>query len=123
MRTYRIGIMTITRESLILISICILDLVSTLFLLNTRGVFEGNPLMSFYLNYGIGAFILAKLTLVVLPLFVAEWSRQFKPKFVQVMLRATIVAYLASYLVLFLIVNMGFFYNLPYQDITQTHTF
>ena len=115
--------MTITRESLILISICILDLVSTLFLLNTRGVFEGNPLMSFYLNYGIGAFILAKLTLVVLPLFVAEWSRQFKPKFVQVMLRATIVAYLASYLVLFLIVNMGFFYNLPYQDITQTHTF
>lgn len=119
--------MTLTKESLILIGICIVDLVSTLFLLNTRAALEGNPLMAFYLSYGIGAFIMAKLTLVVLPVFIVEWSRQFRPKFVRSMLRAAIVAYLAAYLVMFVSVNMGFLidgmFSMPHQVVEQTRAF
>ena len=98
--------MTLTRESQVLIVICILDLASTLFLLNTTGVREGNPLMSFYLRYGVAVFVMAKLSLVVLPLFVAEWSRQYRPQFVRLMLRAAIAVYLGLYLAVFLSVNV-----------------
>jgi hypothetical protein len=99
--------MTLTRESLILMVICAVDLVSTVLMLNTRAAFEGNPIMSYYLRYGIGTFILMKLTLVLLPLFIVEWYRQFRPQFVRLMLRTAIATYLGIYLVLFLIVNVG----------------
>ncbi len=99
--------MTLTRESLLLILICMVDLASTLYLLKTDGASEGNPLMSFYLKYGVGTFVMMKLTLVILPLFIAEYSRQYRPKFVRFMLRATIAAYVGIYLALFLTVNVG----------------
>ncbi len=99
--------MTLTRESMVLIAICAFDLVSTLLLLNAKQASEGNPLMSFYLRYGIGTFALMKLTLVLLPIFVAEWSRQYRPRFVRFMLRAAIVTYLGIYLMLFLTINVG----------------
>lgn len=99
--------MTITRESVVLIAICAFDLVSTLLLLNTQKASEGNPLMSFYLKYGVGTFVLMKLTLVLLPIFIAEWSRQYRPRFVRFMLRAAIVSYVGIYLALFLTINVG----------------
>jgi len=98
--------MTLTKESQVLIAICMLDLASTLFLLNTTGASEGNPLMSYYLRYGVGVFILVKLTLMALPLFVAEWSRQYRPKFVRLMLRTAIAVYLGLYLAVFLSANV-----------------
>jgi hypothetical protein len=99
--------MTITRESVVLIAICAFDLVSTLLFINTQKASEGNPLMAFYLKYGIGTFILMKLALVLLPIFVAEWSKQYRPRFVRFMLRAAIVSYVGIYLALFLTVNVG----------------
>lgn len=98
--------MTLTRESMLLILISLVDLSTTLFLLRTDSASEGNPLMSYYLNYGVGTFVMVKLTLVILPLFIAEYSRQFRPKFVRFMLRATIAAYLGTYLALFLTINV-----------------
>lgn len=99
--------MTLTRESLILIGICILDLSSTLLLLNTNTASEGNPLMSYYLKQGVGTFVMVKLTLIFLPIFIAEWSKKYRPKFVRFMLRATIAIYLGMYLLLFLMVNVA----------------
>jgi len=99
--------MTITRESMVLMGICVLDLTSTLLLLNAKQASEGNPLMSFYLRYGIGTFVLMKLTLVLLPIFIAEWSRQYRPRFVRNMLRTAIATYLGVYLLLFLTINVG----------------
>ena len=99
--------MTLTKESLLLIGICTADLASTLLLLNSGGAVEGNPLMSFYLRYGIGAFVMVKLSLVFLPIFIAEWGKQYRPKFVRWMLRGTIATYLGMYLVVFLTVNVG----------------
>ena len=99
--------MTLTRESMVLIALCVVDLASTLFLLQTRGAREGNPLMSFYLRYGVGTFVLMKLTLIFLPVFIAEWSKQYRPRFVRFMLRIAIATYAGTYLVLFLTINVG----------------
>ena len=99
--------MTITKESLLLIGLCTVDLASTLLLLNGGKAIEGNPLMSFYLGYGIGAFVMVKLSLVFLPIFIAEWGKQYRPRFVRTMLRATIATYLGMYVIVFLMVNVG----------------
>lgn len=98
--------MTLTRESLLLIAICTADLASTLLLLSGGTAVEGNPLMSYYLRYGIGAFVMVKLSLVFLPIFIAEWGKQYRPRFVRTMLRATIAAYVGMYLLVFLTVNL-----------------
>lgn len=99
--------MTLTRESMVLIAICTIDLVATLLFINNSSASEGNPLMAFYLRYGVGTFVIAKLMLIFLPVFLFEWSRQFKPQFVKLMLRVTIAAYLVIYLTLFLTINEG----------------
>jgi hypothetical protein len=83
------------------------DLASTLFLLHTNAAWEGNPLMSYYLRYGVGTFVLMKLSLIFLPVFIAEWSRQYRPRFVRFMLRAAIATYAGTYLMLFLTINVG----------------
>lgn len=99
-------IVKLTRESQILITLCIVDLVTTLVFLRTDRATEGNPLMAFYLRYGVGTFVLAKLSLIFLPVFIAEWSRQYRPRFVKAMLRGAIAAYAGVYLLLFLTINV-----------------
>ncbi len=99
--------MTLTRESMVLIALCVVDLASTLILLRTDCAREGNPIMAFYLRYGVGTFVLMKLTLIFLPVFIAEWSKQYRPRFVRFMLRAAILTYAGVYVVLFLTINVG----------------
>lgn len=125
MKFQGMDVMTITKESLFLIGICTADLASTLLLLHGGTAMEGNPLMSYYLRYGIGAFVMVKLSLVFLPIFIAEWSKQYKPKFVRMMLRATIATYLGAYVLVFLTLNTGWvaaagapIYVPPSTDIT-----
>ena len=110
--------MKLMRESWILMGICLLDLASTLTLVAGRSFAEGTPLMSFYLDMGVWAFVGAKLVLVVMPLVLAEYSRQFRPAFVKGMLRFAIVAYLATYVTLF----AGFNLKALAQDIVGPHT-
>jgi hypothetical protein len=107
MNALRTMAMTLAKESIFLIGICTADLASTLLLINNGGAIEGNPLMAFYLRYGIGTFVMVKLSLVFLPIFIAEWGKQYKPKFVRFMLRATIATYLGMYVIVFLMVNFG----------------
>jgi hypothetical protein len=94
------------RESLILITIGLVDLWFTLQLMAGRQATEGNPLMAYYLQFGVGAFVIMKLVLLLLPVFVAEWSKLYKPEFVRWMLRGAIAAYLGMYLVGFAIYNV-----------------
>lgn len=94
--------MSFTRESQIITLICLVDLAVTLVLLSSSRADEGNPLMNFYLQFGTAAFILAKLCLLFLPIFIAEWCRQYRPQFVQRAMRLAIAAYLGVYAVLFL---------------------
>ncbi|MCL5104205.1 MAG: DUF5658 family protein [Armatimonadetes bacterium] len=100
--------MTLTKESLVLTALCAIDLISTLLLLRGKHAYEGNSLMAFYLKFGVGTFIMMKVALVFLPIFIFEWCKQYRPRFVRIMLRATIVAYVGVYLVLFVIINLGF---------------
>ena len=93
--------MSFTRESQVITVICLIDLVVTLALLRAPYVQEGNPLMKFYLHYGVTAFVVAKLCLLFLPIFVAEWCRQYRPLFVRRCLRFTIAAYVGTYMLLF----------------------
>ncbi|MDO8585994.1 MAG: DUF5658 family protein [Armatimonadota bacterium] len=98
--------MSLMRETWILMAICLLDLATTLGLTAGRRFTEGNPIMSYYLELGVWAFVGAKLLLVVMPLIVAEYSRRFKPRFVRTMLRFAIAAYVAAYVMLFLGFNL-----------------
>mgnify|MGYP001589569770 CR=1 FL=1 len=99
--------MTLTKESILLIGIATADLATTLLLLGAGVASEGNPLMAYYLKYGIGIFVMVKLGLIFFPIVIAEWSRQYRPKFVRFMLRATIATYLGVYLVMFLSINVA----------------
>lgn len=92
-------------ESIVLSVICLADLASTLFLVNYRGAEEGNPLMNYYLQQGVGSFIVAKLVLFVIPLAIAEWARKHKPQFVRQTLRFAIGAYVLAYVSVFMQVN------------------
>ena len=85
-------------ESLLLAAICLLDLVTTCFWIRYREAVEGNPLMAWYLaSGGTPVFVFIKFVLCVLPLFVAEWARRTRPRFVHAALRLTIAAYVTSY--------------------------
>ncbi|HOK52829.1 MAG TPA: DUF5658 family protein [Armatimonadota bacterium] len=94
------------KESLILIIIGLADLLLTLHLIAVNTATEGNPIMAFYLQFGIGAFVIVKLALLFGPVLVAEWSKRFKPVFVRWMMRGAIAAYLGAYLVGFMLVNV-----------------
>lgn len=92
----------LARESCILLTICFVDLLFTLWLVCTRHGVEGNPLMSYYLRYGWLPLIGAKIVLIVSPIFIAEWARRFRTAFVERALRFAIVAYLSLYAVAFM---------------------
>lgn len=94
------------KESWLLMAIGAADLILTVGLLGGRVAVEGNPLMAYYLRFGVGAFVLAKLTLLLLPIFIAEWSKRYRPRFVTFMMRSAIAAYVGVYLLLFISVNV-----------------
>lgn len=98
--------MSLMKESLILIVIGLADLLVTLHLVTYKDVAEGNPLMAYYLQLGVGAFVIVKLMLLVFPIFIAEFSKRYKPQFVKWMLRGAIAMYIGSYLIAFVLVNI-----------------
>lgn len=97
--------MKIARETWIVVVIGLADLISTIVFINHHGAQEANPLFRQYWEMGIGAFIAAKLTLLIGPLMMLEWARQRNPIFVQGALRITITGYLGLYSIGFLHLN------------------
>jgi hypothetical protein len=91
----------LAKETYILLAICAVDLAFTAWLVTTRHGIEGNPLMSYYLHGGWAPLLLAKLVLVIMPIFIAEWARRYHPVFVRRALQFAIVVYLAAYGVAF----------------------
>jgi hypothetical protein len=91
----------LSNESYIILVICTFDLVATIWLVATNRAIEGNPVMSFYLDQGWDALIGVKLLLVIFPLFIAEWGRRYRPKFVRRMLRLAIAVYVGVYALAF----------------------
>lgn len=108
----------VSPESAVLALVCLLDLATTLFWVSYREAAEGNPIMAFYLQRG-GAtgFIIAKIILCAVPLFVTEWARQYRPNFVRTALRVGIAAYLTFYAFGVCQVNRDENSSTPYQAI------
>jgi hypothetical protein len=99
--------MRMARESRWLATICALDLITTLWFVYGLGAEEANPLMRRFLDHGALTFIIAKSALVLGPLYVLEWARRRRPRFVHGALRVGIVLYIASYCGVVWRVNAG----------------
>lgn len=89
--------MKIAKETWTLALICTLDMVSTAWLLAGGRAHEANPILRFYANSGLAAFIAFKSLLFVAPLYVLELMRRRRPRFIQRLLRFGIAAYLLGY--------------------------
>lgn len=89
---------TANRPIIALAWLCVADLASTVWLLNSCDGGEANPLMGRFLAHGTGAFIVAKLALSILPLAVLKWARRYQSEFVHKASRAALAAYLILYM-------------------------
>ncbi|MCS7064706.1 MAG: DUF5658 family protein, partial [Fimbriimonadales bacterium] len=93
-------------ESWAIILVCLADLLTTIVLL-TRGLAEeGNPIMRYYLRYGLIPFALAKLVLVIAPVVIIEWGRQHRPRTVRTLARVGVLGYLVLYAGMFFTINV-----------------
>jgi hypothetical protein len=89
--------MKIARESWIIATIGLADLVTTIVFIRHHGAQEANPVFRRFWEMGLIAFILAKLACLIGPLYVLEWARTRSTQFVKVASRAVILAYLVMY--------------------------
>ena len=89
--------MKISRAGIVLTAIGMIDLMTTIFLVNYREASEGNPVMAYYLHQGIPVFIIAKLVLCLGPLYLLEYARRHRPRMVMMSMRVAIAAYLCAY--------------------------
>ncbi len=97
----------ISRESLVLVGICLADMFSTLFFVLRGQAVEQNPIMAACLNHSPTAFVLVKL-LSFLPFVVAvELYRSKNPSFARLACRSAIVLYLVTFVALTLGTNIA----------------
>ena len=89
----------IAPESWIILTVGMIDLVTTLILIGTHGAREANPIFQRYLEHGVADFVLAKLALLLGPLFILEFARRQRPRFTSLASRFAIAAYLVIYVV------------------------
>jgi hypothetical protein len=88
---------TVSAEAVAIASICLLDLMTTLYWITQGQAREGNPIMAFFLDQGYVPFIAAKIFTFAPALAVAEWYRPNNPRLIQKLLRWVIAGYLFIY--------------------------
>lgn len=96
----------ISWDSLALAAICLADTVVTTALLATGRFAEANPLLAYYLRWGLWAMVGVKLLTFVVPIVVAEWYRRRNPGLVAKVVRVTIALYIALYATAMAAVNL-----------------
>ena len=93
---------TVLPETVILVVIGGLDLISTLYFLATGQAKEANPLFGALLHqFGHIGFIIGKSAFLAIPLVIAELARKQNPQFVRNALRMAIILYIGLYLISF----------------------
>lgn len=97
---------TISRESILLIFISLIDALFTILVISMGKAVEANPLMAECIRFGFGHFFLVKLCTVVPLVALAEWYRKRNPVFIRKALRAGIIGYVSIYFSALLIVNL-----------------
>lgn len=87
----------VSSETITLVCICILDLITTLYFMSCGIAYEANPMMAGVLSYGVSAFVGVKL-LSVLPFVVLiEIYRLSEPQKAKNITRGVCVVYLLLY--------------------------
>jgi hypothetical protein len=89
--------MKISKESWVIVTLGVADLVSTLVWVDHHGAREANPLFARYLEMGPLWFSLMKGVLIACPILILEWARQRRPRFTRYASRFAIAAYLGMY--------------------------
>jgi hypothetical protein len=84
---------------MLLAALCLFDLWLTVVLIQQGVATEGNPVLRFYLDAGLPAFIAGKLLLSLVPVFCLCVLRQQRPHFVRKAERAGILLYILCYVV------------------------
>lgn len=109
MSTYtavRQKIPAISRECIGLVLICAADTILTAVLIGMGLIQEANPLMAYFVKFGLGTFCVAKMSTVIPLVFVCEWYKKQNPEFVKKALTAGIAAYIGLYVAAVLAVNI-----------------
>lgn len=96
-----------SRESAFIATVCIADLVTTMLLVSRFGAEEANPMMAFFLERHLWAFVLVKAAFCLVPLAFLEWARRRNPRFVTQALRIGGALYLGLYCAGVWKANMG----------------
>jgi len=96
----------ISRESITILAICTLDLLSTIWLLAAGLAREANPLMARLLEHSTALFCIVKMGTVFCLIAATEWYKRYNPDFVRTVMRTAIFAYLILYVVLVLRINL-----------------
>ena len=88
---------TLSWQTYALAALCAADLVSTVWLCNSHGAAEANPIMAYFLAQGVLTFAAAKLMLTAVPLTILEWARRARPKLGVIALNTALLGYLTLY--------------------------
>src|SRR5258708_25191072 len=91
--------MKLSKESILLISIGALDLISTLIWVGEHGAQEANPIFQHYLEMGPVWFAVMKIVMLAAPIYLLEWARRRRPVFTRLASRFAVCAYLTMYVV------------------------
>ncbi len=94
-------------ESLVLVFICLLDMLSTLYFVSAGRATEQNPLMAACINHGPALFVLVKMLSFVPFVIAIELYRRKNPSFARSVSRYAIAAYVVTFTVLTLGVNLA----------------
>jgi hypothetical protein len=84
-------------QTRLITSICALDLASTIWLCNSHGAGEGNPMMAYFYTHGPLSFISAKAALTIVPLAILEAVRRSQPRLAILALNTVLCCYIAFY--------------------------
>ena len=97
----------VSKDSLILVAICLADMVATLFFVQTGQAVEQNPIMAVCLRQSPIVFVLVKLLSFVPFVIAVELYRRKNPAFARLACRSAIVLYLVTFVALTLRTNVA----------------
>lgn len=92
-------------ESIILIGICVLDMLATLYLICNHLATEQNPIMAFFINKSPWLFALVKLANIFALVVALEIYYKKNPKIARFALRWSIGLYLGLYTIIVIGLN------------------
>lgn len=104
------GRFRILPANIVLVTVGVVDLLTTIFWLETGSVIEVNPIMAALLAVGLPLFVAVKLSTLTAYVLVIEWyGRRWNPAFARRIGNITVAAYLGIYTISFCAVNHEFF--------------